>query len=102
MAIRGINHITLAVRDLDRSWAFWVDTLGGRPLMRSPRSAYLLAGELWRGAPSHKLRRNLDQTLLRLRRKLDAAGVRTDLVQPDGAGSLALLRLPGDTVDDRS
>jgi len=47
MAIRGINHITLAVRDLDRSWAFWVDTLGGRPLMRSPRSAYLLAGELW-------------------------------------------------------
>ena len=47
MAIRGINHITLAVRDLDRAWAFWVDALGCRPLMRSPRSAYLLAGELW-------------------------------------------------------
>jgi len=85
-------------------------TLGGKPArllaelvaFDGPVAWAVLAGELWRGAPSHKLRRNLDQTLLRLRRKLDAAGVRTDLVQPDGAGSLALLRLPGDTVDDRS
>lgn len=44
---RGLNHITLAVADLDRAWALWVDVLGAQPLMRSPRSAYLLVGELW-------------------------------------------------------
>lgn len=47
MSLRGVNHITLAVADLDRAWAFWVDGLGCRPLMRSPRSVYLLAGDLW-------------------------------------------------------
>lgn len=47
MNVQGVNHITLAVRELDRAWTFWVDVLGCRPLMRSPRSAYLLAGELW-------------------------------------------------------
>jgi len=62
----------------------------------------VLAGEVWRGMPAHKLRRNLDQTLLRLRKKLEAAGIRTNLVQSDGAGSLELLRLPGDSVADRS
>ena len=30
------------------------------------------------------------------------AGVRTDLVRPDGAGSVALVLSPDDAVDDRS
>jgi uncharacterized protein (UPF0548 family) len=62
----------------------------------------VLAGELWRGAPAHKARRNLDQTLLRLRRKLEAAGVRPDLVSSDGAGCVELRLAPGDAVEARS
>lgn len=46
-ALRGLNHLTLSVARLDRAWTFWVEGLGCRPLMRSPRSAYLLAGDLW-------------------------------------------------------
>lgn len=41
--ITGFNHVTLAVRDLDRSIGFYCD-LGLRLRMRSPRSAYLDGG----------------------------------------------------------
>ena len=42
--ITGINHITLSVRDVDRSYQFYVETLGARPLARWSKGAYLLAG----------------------------------------------------------
>jgi catechol 2,3-dioxygenase-like lactoylglutathione lyase family enzyme len=45
--ITGLNHITLSVRDLDRSFQFYVKTLGAKPLARWRRGAYLLAGDLW-------------------------------------------------------
>jgi glutathione S-transferase fosA5 len=45
--ISGINHITLAVRDVDRSFRFYVETLGAKPLARWSRGAYLLVGDLW-------------------------------------------------------
>ena len=45
--LAGINHVTLAVADLDRSLAFYEGVLGCRRLARWPRGAYLLAGELW-------------------------------------------------------
>jgi len=45
--ITGVNHITLAVRDLDRSYRFYVETLGSRPLARWNKGAYLLVGDLW-------------------------------------------------------
>jgi glutathione S-transferase fosA5 len=45
--IRGVNHITLAVRDVDRSYHFYVETLGSRPLARWSTGAYLLVGDLW-------------------------------------------------------
>src|SRR6516165_6384364 len=45
--ITGINHLTLSVRDVDRSFCFYVDTLGLKPLARWQRGAYLLAGDLW-------------------------------------------------------
>lgn len=45
--ISGLNHITLAVRDIDRSFRFYVETLGARPLARWSRGVYLLAGDLW-------------------------------------------------------
>lgn len=47
MPIRGINHLTLAVRDLDRSLRFYVDVLGCRLRARWARGAYLQAGSLW-------------------------------------------------------
>ena len=45
--ITGLNHITLSVRDLDRSFQFYVKTLGAKPLARWSKGAYLLAGDLW-------------------------------------------------------
>ncbi len=43
--VGSLNHVTLSVRDLDRSFAFYRDTLGFRPLARWAQGAYLLAGE---------------------------------------------------------
>ena len=45
--ITGVNHLTLAVRDIAASFAFYRDVLGCRPLARWPQGAYLLAGDLW-------------------------------------------------------
>jgi catechol 2,3-dioxygenase-like lactoylglutathione lyase family enzyme len=45
--ITGVNHITLAVRDVARSFRFYVNVLGLQPLARWSRGAYLLAGDLW-------------------------------------------------------
>jgi len=45
--ITGINHITLSVSDLDRSFDFYTEVLGIRPVARWVRGAYLLAGDLW-------------------------------------------------------
>ncbi len=45
--ITGINPLTLSVRDVDRSFRFYVGTLGLKPLARWRRGAYLLAGDLW-------------------------------------------------------
>jgi catechol 2,3-dioxygenase-like lactoylglutathione lyase family enzyme len=43
--VGSLNHVTLSVRDLDRSFTFYRDTLGFRPLARWAQGAYLLAGE---------------------------------------------------------
>ena len=45
--ITGINHVTLSVRNVERSVAFYVDVLGCRPVVRWDGGAYLLAGTLW-------------------------------------------------------
>jgi catechol 2,3-dioxygenase-like lactoylglutathione lyase family enzyme len=47
MNITGLNHVTLAVCDLDRSVTFYAKLLGFSIRMRSPSSAYLQAGTLW-------------------------------------------------------
>lgn len=41
----GLSHLTLSVRDLSRSFDFYRDMLGFRPLARWHRGAYFLAGE---------------------------------------------------------
>lgn len=46
-AILGINHVTLAVGDLARSFQFYVEVVGLKPMARWTRGAYLLAGNEW-------------------------------------------------------
>ena len=45
MAIRGINHAVLWVRDCGRSAAFYVDVLGFRPVHAMPAAVFLQAPE---------------------------------------------------------
>lgn len=45
--VESINHVTLAVRDLDRSFSFYTGALGLHPVARWDTGAYLAAGEHW-------------------------------------------------------
>lgn len=45
--IRGLNHITLAIGDLNRSIVFYKDVLGCRLVARWDEGCYLEAGTLW-------------------------------------------------------
>ena len=45
--ITGINHITLSVIDLDKSFDFYIEVLGCKPVAKWKQGAYLLAGDLW-------------------------------------------------------
>lgn len=45
--ITGINHITLSVLDLNKSFDFYTQVLGCKPVARWKRGAYLQAGDLW-------------------------------------------------------
>lgn len=45
--VNGINHITLAVSDLERSFEFYTNVVGLRPVAKWVRGAYLLAGDAW-------------------------------------------------------
>jgi len=45
--ITGLNHITLSVCDLERSFSFYVETLGFSPKARWESGAYLEAGNIW-------------------------------------------------------
>lgn len=43
--ITGINHINIAVKDIDLSFTFYKEVLGFTPLCKSEGSAYFLVGE---------------------------------------------------------
>jgi len=45
--ITGINHITLAVRDIEESFKFYVEVLGLKPIQKSLISTCFLAGDVW-------------------------------------------------------
>ena len=45
--IKEINHITLAVKDVEISFRFYNDVLGFRPLCKWDAGAYFLIGDFW-------------------------------------------------------
>jgi catechol 2,3-dioxygenase-like lactoylglutathione lyase family enzyme len=45
--LSGLNHLTLAVSHLPRSFSFYVDVLGFMPQAKWARGAYLSLGDLW-------------------------------------------------------
>lgn len=45
--IIGINHITLAVTDVERSFLFYRDLLGLKPLVKWDKGAYFLIDDFW-------------------------------------------------------
>lgn len=62
-----------------------------------------VAKEIWGREPiaESTLRDRWDTSLARLRRKLETARLRTDLVHSTGVGQVELLLGPGDTFEDR-
>lgn len=44
---RSINHITFAVKDLERSFKFYTEVLGLTPVSKWENGAYLKAGDIW-------------------------------------------------------
>ncbi len=45
--ILGINHITLAIKDIETSFEFYKGVLKFRPLCKWDKGAYFLANDLW-------------------------------------------------------
>lgn len=45
--LTGLNHLTIAVRDLSRSLHFYTEILGFRPAAQWATGAYLELGSLW-------------------------------------------------------
>ncbi|WDE08036.1 fosfomycin resistance glutathione transferase [Thalassomonas viridans] len=45
--LSGLNHITIAVNNLEQSFSFYVELLGMKPHAKWHRGAYLSLGELW-------------------------------------------------------
>lgn len=45
--IKSINHITLAVRNVEKSFNFYKDILGLKPIAKWENGAYLTAGDTW-------------------------------------------------------
>ena len=45
--VKGLNHLTLAVSDLERSFRFYTELLGLKPVARWMEGCYLSAGLTW-------------------------------------------------------
>lgn len=45
--IKGINHITFAVADINTAFNFYTGILGFKPVARWDKGAYLKTGEFW-------------------------------------------------------
>ncbi len=84
--LTGLNHLTLAVSDVARSFDFYSHVLGFTPRAKWAKGAYLSLGELWLCLSHDKTDIKQDYThyaftlsaqhLARFREKLGAANVR--------------------------
>ena len=45
--ITSLNHLTLSIKNVAESFAFYTQVLGFKPIARWPKGAYMLAGDLW-------------------------------------------------------
>lgn len=45
--ITHMNHITLATKDINKSFAFYHEILGLKPLVKWDKGAYFLVGDFW-------------------------------------------------------
>jgi glutathione S-transferase fosA5 len=45
--IEGMNHMTLAVTEIERSFIFYSTVIGLKPLVRWNKGAYFLANDFW-------------------------------------------------------
>ncbi|OHD71025.1 MAG: glutathione transferase [Spirochaetes bacterium RBG_16_49_21] len=45
--IKGLNHITFAVNNLEKSFAFYKDILGLKPIAKWQNGAYFTTGNTW-------------------------------------------------------
>ena len=45
--ITHMNHVTLAVKDIEKSFIFYREILGLNPLCRWDKGAYFLVGDFW-------------------------------------------------------
>jgi len=45
--IVGMNHVTLACTDIEKSFAFYREVLGLKPLVKWDKGAYFLVGDFW-------------------------------------------------------
>ncbi len=45
--LNGLNHITLATKDIEESLRFYVDILGFKACVKWDKGAHLTLGELW-------------------------------------------------------
>lgn len=73
--INGINHITFAVSDLEKSVDFYVNILGLRLVGKWDKGAYLLAGNQW-------VALNIDDAVV-LERKSDCTHISFNVLSTD-------------------
>ncbi|WP_243141257.1 fosfomycin resistance glutathione transferase [Alkaliphilus pronyensis] len=73
--INGINHITFAVSDLEKSVDFYVNLLGLRLVGKWDKGAYLLAGNQW-------VALNVDDTVI-LETKTDYTHIAFNVLSTD-------------------
>ncbi|WP_461534961.1 fosfomycin resistance glutathione transferase [Spongorhabdus nitratireducens] len=107
--LRGLNHITIAVSDLDRAFHFYVDLLGLKPHARWAGGAYLSLPGLWLCLSVEQSQPARDYTHIafdikatdfpRMQQKLQVAGVREWKQNQSEGDSLYLLDPDGHKLE---